>query len=170
MLVFLRPPNQLTILVESKAETCKDNISFYLMSGGRHHFYSHSLFARPLTLQPDCRTFKEAICQVEHRMEGRVGEQCWVPGTAALLHTHPQRVPSWSSPTISHLLVAANFHLAACQTRNFIKTDVCSVYVVRNKRVRENVKMFSQNLKKKICKSLKAVRKIRLVICMGSYF
>lgn len=28
MLVLLGPPNQLTVLVESKAETCEDNIHF----------------------------------------------------------------------------------------------------------------------------------------------
>lgn len=150
MLVLLGPPSQLTAIAENKAERpARITFPFYLLSGGHPHFSRRSVFARPLTLQPHCRPSGAVICQVEHRMEGRVGEQRWVPGTAALLHTHPQRVPSWPSPTISHLLLAANFHLAACQIRNFIKTDVCSVYGTRNKRVRGNVKMFPRNFFKK---------------------
>lgn len=95
MLVLLGPPTQRTAIAENKAERpAKITFPFYLWSGGQSHFSRRSVFARPLTLQPDCRTSGAVVCQVEHRMEGRVGEQGWVPGTAALLQTHPQRVPS----------------------------------------------------------------------------
>lgn len=167
MLIFLTTPNPWPLGLKARQRPARITCTFHLPSGGHRHCYSPSLFARPLTLPPDSWTFREAICQVEDRMEGRVGELCWVPGTAA---PYTPTAGSFliitsrlSSPPCSQLPVG-------CLPNKEFHKDGC-LFCVRGskqKGTRHCKKSFPPTLK--TVGVWEAARKMRLAICIGYLF